>query len=33
MDRVFGATEACAFAKNINFSASSTAFDAALAVD
>jgi sugar phosphate isomerase/epimerase len=33
MDRVFGATEACAYVKNINFSASSVAFDAALAVD
>ncbi|MCL2351483.1 MAG: sugar phosphate isomerase/epimerase [Firmicutes bacterium] len=33
MDRVFGATEACAFAKKINFSASKVAFDAALATD
>lgn len=31
MDRVFGATEACAFTKKINFSASNVAFDAALA--
>jgi hypothetical protein len=30
MDRVFGATESCAYVKNINFSASSVAFDAAL---
>ncbi len=31
MDRVFGgATESCTYVKNINFSASSVAFDAAL---
>jgi sugar phosphate isomerase/epimerase len=33
MDRVFGATEACEFTKNINFSASTVAFDKALAND
>jgi sugar phosphate isomerase/epimerase len=33
MDRVFGATEACAFTKKINFSASDVAFDSALATD
>ena len=33
MDRVFGATEACEFVKKINFSPSTVAFDAALAVD
>lgn len=33
MDRVFGATEACAFTKNINFDKSAIAFDSALAND
>ena len=33
MDRVFGATEACAYVKRMNFSASTVAFDAALAVE
>jgi sugar phosphate isomerase/epimerase len=33
MNRVFGATEACAFTKKINFSASDVAFDSALAAD
>lgn len=33
MDRVFGATEACAFTKNINFSTSNVAFDASMATD
>jgi len=33
MDRVFGATEACAFSKKMNFSASNVAFDAALATE
>lgn len=33
MDRIFGATEACAYTRNINFSPSNVAFDAALAVD
>jgi len=33
MDRVFGATEACEFTKRINFSASTVAFDAALATE
>ncbi len=33
MDRIFGATEACSFVKNINFSPSTVAFDDALKND
>ena len=33
MDRIFGASEACQFVRNINFSKSNIAFDSALATD